>query len=281
MRKIILSSLIVIGAGILILGLYHSSSNEIQNDSSTKSSISANLTPNSTKPDSPNIQAVGSKGTPNKAAARQPALQGGSPAGFQFEKDSIQGWSFSRDPFTNRVMTINGGKIALVGQSEIDQSQEFIQKYGVEIFGLSARDLKNQQVQKTDRVKVVYQQYYGDVRIVGATLGLIYENGALTRIQSDLVPIDNIKAEKPMVSKADASSWINQHGMDKFAKQSISALTVSSAEPVLVPTTDRLVPAFEMIVEQRSANNILTAKKKVLVDAVDVHVIRSTNILID
>jgi hypothetical protein len=194
----------------------------------------------------PEAAALEQNGKPNEVAARARALD-------RLEKASQKSWVPVTDMNTRRLKTLKGGALALESTTPKEKSDEFIREYASDLFGVDPKNLSYDRVIKTDRIKVVYHQIIGGVRVFMGNLALVYDDGLLMRVQSDLSGLP-IEPEAPVLTVAEAEKRVQTYGA-QISNGGGAQVTLVTSEPNLktelfyYPAAKNLVLAYQMIVD--------------------------------
>ena len=202
----------------------------------------------------------------------------------RLEIASQKSWMPVVDLNTRRLKTLKGGVLDLAPTTPREKSDEFIRDYAADLFGVDPKDLSFERAIKTDRVKVVYQQIIGGVRVFTGTLALVYDEGLLMRVQSDLSALP-VEAEAALLSIAEAEKLVQTYGAQILNGGGNQVTLVASGpglktELVYFPSAKNLVLAYQMIVDVWTDAKH-SQRMKVLVNAHDGAFIQSRNLRID
>lgn len=161
----------------------------------------------------------------------------------RLQSESARTWTLRRDGLSGRARTLAQG--AWSGHSAAsarDSADAFVKNYVQDIFGVAPDRLRFDAESITDRTRIVYTQIVDGVEVYGGTLSLFFEDGVLTRVQSDLVALD---AHAPPTG----SSF-----QDAFARYRSSTAdnTILKSQPrtVLFPADHALVYAYDFYVSE-------------------------------
>jgi hypothetical protein len=220
---------------------------------------------------SPALQAVSPSGSNKESPARQPAMKEDPLA--EFQAHSSRPWTVAKDPFTGRIRTLNGGGFHLEGESEIQKAEAFKESYASSLFSVPSSDLQTMTLIKTDRTKIMYQQAYGGYPVYGATLGLIFENQELARVQSDLVQISKPNMQVPAFSSDDAFA-LYKSNLSGDTKSSVVSDAANQPQLLLFPSSNgSAVFVYHFYVDSPSVGGSIE-RFEVIVDAENQRVIR-------
>lgn len=162
-----------------------------------------------------------------------------------FQAESVRPWTVRRTGSANGIKTLVRGLWTSGNASDSMASAEaFVHDYSESLLGVPADEVKFLRQEETDRTKIVYEQNVNGVPVYGGTLVLFFENGGMSRVQSDLF------AKSPTLSRAPADFDSNQ-AFAKFNSEEGSTyvnLSNEKARTILYPGPTALVYAYEISV---------------------------------
>ncbi len=258
---------------LAVYGLYSP-----RKSSSTSSSVSSGDSPSDARPTAneenlptaPREVAADSARTETPSTSTRERL-----AADRLQAASSQPWEIRRDEMTDKIRTIARGQLSFEKSvSARAAADQFILKYGVDLFGVPAKDLLFVSESVTDRTRVTYKQIVAGTEIYGGSLNLFFEEGSLNRIQSDLSPLEPSLGTSPTdFTLAQAF----ERYKDLQAGQTETTLSrQATTRTVLFPASSRLVYAYEFSVHERSIATGEVGSYRILFNAEDRILIKKT-----
>lgn len=224
----------------------------------------------------------GKKRAPQSTGTAEVAKRDG--ALNRLEKASQKSWTPIYDLSTKRLKTLKDGVLDLEPITPREKSDEFIRQFSSELFGVDPKNLSYDRAVKTDRVKVIYQQNIGGIRVFSGTLALVYDDNNLMRIQNDLSALP-VEPSASVMTVADAERHVQALGGENIKGPPGKVTLVVSdlnlkTELVYFPSGSKMVLAYQMIVDvwKDSKSN---ERMKVLVSAHDGSFIQSRSLRVD
>lgn len=207
------------------------------------------------------------------------------------QDDSKLKWQPVHDPETGGLRTLEGGSLeapSAGGEAVLVQNaQAFVERYASDLFGVTPENLHFDKIVELDRSKVIFEQHLDGRRVLGATLALIYEGGALVRVQNDLAPETLPRPSGREVALEQAIDFVTINGGEKIAasaeKLAGVVRPVASIKPELVyfPRGEKLISAYTIYVDRFNSANERVDRARVLVDAVSPRILRTDRMTIN
>lgn len=204
---------------------------------------------------------------------------------------SKQIWQPVFDHGSGRLRTLESGSLEILandGNAGLVQiAQGFVERFAPDLFNVKPENLHFDKIVEMDRSKVIFEQYLDGRRVLGATLALIYESGALVRVQSDLVAESLARSPGTDISVEQALSYAILNGGEKLVARTdrltSTVKPVASIKPELIyfPGGDKLISAYAIFVDRFDGANERVDRVRLLVDAVSPHIIRTDRMTIN
>lgn len=197
------------------------------------------------------------------------------------ESLSAKPWTVRRDLSENRIRTLARGETALhEGETPSQAADSFVAHFAKALFGVDPENLFMTKTETTDRTRIVYQENFEGVPVYGATLTLFYENGALSRVQSDLASSEAPSPNTPRLSQAEAfSAYQRARGDSSIVLKSGKPILFAQASPMSASgsSSDQTFAYAYQFVTLENADGGRQATYTVLFDAETPHVIKRTS----
>jgi hypothetical protein len=268
--------------------LWPSNNNRPTNNESSFNSVAP-----STKESSP--PANPAPGLNSASAPNEPSPQkNNSEAGLtKLNRESRQNWQMTREKFSGRLKTLEDGRWTLSPSAKdtnaiVENSRAFIEKYSQDLFGVPASALRFDQVVETDRSKVIFHEYIGNLRVLSGSLALVYDDGVLVRVQNDLTPATGSEKSHPVLDASQALSWLETNGTEKFLQDKIQTLSLANSQNLISPPIEllyfpdgeKLVLAYSLLIDRFASDGTRIDRVRVILDAESPHIIRTDKTLI-
>ncbi len=207
----------------------------------------------------------------------------------RLQDESQQKWKPVFDAQSGRLRTLESGRFEVPvndgSAGLVDIAQKFLQTHSLGLFGVAPEGLRFDKIVDSERSKVVFEQYVDGRRVLGASLALVFENGALVRVQSDLVSDSVKRPSGVLIPLEQALSWVEVHGTDKFASQNesinqqVKPIAEIKPELVYLPHDQQLIVAYAIYADRFNQASTRVDRVRILVDALTPHIIKTSRMV--
>lgn len=194
------------------------------------------------------------------------------------QRESTEQWQIERSNDFGAPRTIVSGAWTVNGNDAKEMAAEFVNKFSQGLFSVAPHQLELHREVVTDRTKIIYLEVIDGRKVFGASLGLIFDNGKLVRIQNDLTPA-NLPRVETKVTFAQAKAQMEK--MRNF-KTGSGAIVLNggevSPEMVYYLHQGKLITAFHMFIETPTPTG--SRRMEVLLDGDHQHLILARDVQI-
>jgi len=196
----------------------------------------------------------------------------------ELQSQSSKPWHPVFDSRSGRLRTLEMGRLEIAANDAsaglVDIAQKFLGTHSAGLFGVASEGLRFDRIVESERSKVIFEQYVDGRRVLGATLALVFENGALVRIQSDLVTDAVGRPTGTVIPVEQALSWIEAHGI-----QQVKPIAEIKPELVYLPHDQQLIVAYAIYADRFNSAAMRIDRVRILVDALSPHIIKTSRML--